>query len=129
MGTWGTAIKDNDTFADIYDEFFELYNNGEKPQDISKKLFADNQNLINDFEDSSNFWFALALAQWETKSLDNKVLATVEEIILTGKDLQSWRDLEADKGDIKKRKIVLDKFLEKLKTDNQRLKPAKKLKT
>ncbi|MES2679405.1 MAG: hypothetical protein V4635_05945 [Bacteroidota bacterium] len=126
MGAWGTAIKDNDTFADIYGEFFELYDKGESPQDISKKLFADNQELINESEDGSNFWFALALAQWETKSLDNKVFSTVEDIILTGKDLQSWRDLDADENDIKKRKIVLDKFLEKIKTDKPKAKARKK---
>ena len=28
MGTWGTGISSNDTFADIYDEFFDLYNDG-----------------------------------------------------------------------------------------------------
>lgn len=126
MGAWGTAIKDNDTFADIYDEFFELYNKGENPADISKKLFADNQELINESEDSSNFWFALALAQWETKTLDNKVLSTVEDIIISGKDLQSWRDLDADESDIKKRKIVLDKFLEKIKSEKPKAKARKK---
>ena len=38
MGTWGTAIKDSDAFADIYDEFFDLYNKGGQPNNISKKL-------------------------------------------------------------------------------------------
>jgi len=127
MGTWGTAIKDNDTFADIYDEFFDLYDKGESPGEISKKLFAANQELINEIDDdSSNFWFALALAQWETKSLDNKVFSTVENIILTGKDLQSWRDLDASEDDIKKRKIVLDKFLEKIRTEKPKAKARKK---
>lgn len=128
MGTWGTAIKDNDTFADIYDEFFELYDKGESPQDISKKLFTNNQELINVSNDGSNFWFALALAQWETKSLDNNVFSTVENIIITGKDLQSWRELDADEDDIKKRKTNLEKFLEKLKTEKLKVKPRKKAK-
>ena len=126
MGAWGTAIKDNDTFADIYDEFFDLYDKGEIPQDISKKLIAENQELINDSEDNSNFWFALALAQWETKTLDNKIFLIVEDIIISGKDLQSWRDLDASEDDIKKRKIILDKFLEKIKTEKPKAKSRKK---
>ncbi|KDN55769.1 hypothetical protein [Flavobacterium seoulense] len=128
MGTWGTAIKDNDTFADIYSEFFEHYDKGASPQEISKKLFEDNKELINKSDDSSNFWFAIALAQWETKSLDNKVFSIVENIILTEKDLQSWRELGADEDDIKKRKTVLEKFLAKLKTKKAKAKPRKKAK-
>ena len=129
MGTWGTAIKDNDTFADVYGEFFQRYDKGESPKDISKILINDNQQLINESEDSSNFWFALALAQWQTRSLDTKVFATVENIILTGRDIQSWQDLQADENDIKKRKIVLDKFLDKLKTDKPKAKARKKPKS
>jgi len=129
MGTWGTAIKDNDTFADIYGEFFELYNEGESPQNISKKLLAENQELIAESESSSDFWFALALAQWETKSLDNNIFSTVENIILSGKDLENWRELDADENDIKKRKIVLEKFLEKLKSEKPKSKARKKEKT
>jgi hypothetical protein len=128
MGTWGTSIKDNDTFADIYGEFFELYNKGESPQNISKKLLAENQELITESESGNDFWFALALAQWETKSLDNIVFSTVENIIITDKDLQNWRELDADEDDIKKRKNVLEKFLEKLKTEKPKAKPRKKTK-
>ena len=129
MGAWGTAIKSNDTSEDIYNEFFELYNKGENPRAISKKLIADNQELINDPEDNTNFWFALALAQWETKSLDPAVFYTVEDIIHKGKDLQIWRDLDADENDLRKRKTVLDKFLEKLTTEKPKAKARKKSKT
>ena len=31
MGTWGTAIKDNDTSSDIYADFYDLYNEGQQP--------------------------------------------------------------------------------------------------
>ncbi|WP_281631721.1 hypothetical protein [Flavobacterium luteolum] len=128
MGTWGTAIKDNDTFADIYGEFFELYNEGESPQNISKKLLAENQELITESESGNDFWFALALAQWETKSLENNVFSTVEDIIVTGKDLQNWKELDADENDIKKRKVILEKFLEKLKTEKPKAKGRKRQK-
>jgi hypothetical protein len=128
MGTWGTAIKDNDTFADIYDDFFELYNKGEEPDDISKKIIADNWEMLEIEEDKNNVWFALALTQWETKSLRADVLSKVEDIITSGHDLKIWYDLEASEQDIKKRKIVLDKFLEKLRLDKPKAKPRKKKK-
>ena len=84
MGAWGTAISSNDTYADIYGEFFDLYNDGQSVEDISKKLITDNQETINEPDDSNNFWFALAKAQWECKQLDNDILERVKQIIETG---------------------------------------------
>ena len=131
MGTWGTAIKDNDDFDDIYSEFFDLYNNGGDPNNISQKILAENLEILGIEEERHNFWFALALAQWETKSLDPNVLSTVEEIIVSGNDLELWLEFQASELDIKKRKVVLDKFLEKLKSERIKAKPRKrkKLKT
>jgi len=128
MGTWGTAIKDSDAFADIYDEFFELYNKGGQPDIISKKVIDDNWEILEIEEEKNSLWFALALAQWETKSLDPKILSTVEEIISSGADLKIWLDLGASEQDIKKRKIALDKFLEKIKSDRPNAKPRKRAK-
>ncbi len=128
MGTWGTAIKDSDAFADIYSEFFDLYNKGGQPYIISKKIVDDNWEILEIEEEKNSLWFALALAQWETKSLDPKVLSTVEEIISSGSDLKIWVDLGASEQDIKKRKIVLDKFVEKIKSDKPKAKPRKRAK-
>ena len=126
MGSWGTAISSNDTYADIYGEFFDLYNGGQSVEDISKTLIAGNQELINEPDDSNNFWFALAKAQWECKKLDVIVLEKVKEIIETGSDLEVWQQLDADEKDIKKRKIVLDKFLVDLQTEKTKAKARKK---
>jgi hypothetical protein len=128
MGTWGTAIKDSDAFADIYDEFFDLYNKGGQPDKISKKIIEDNWEILEIEEEKHSLWFALALAQWETKSLDLKVLSTVEEIINSGVDLKVWLDLDASEQDIKKRKTALDKFLDKIKSDRPKAKPRKRTK-
>lgn len=126
MGAWGTAISSNDTYADIYGEFFDLYNDGQSVEDISKKLIADNQETINEPDDSNNFWFALAKAQWECKQLDTEILERVKEIIQTGSDLEVWRRLDADEKDIKKRKVVLDKFLADLQAEKSKAKSRKK---
>lgn len=128
MGTWGTAIKDNNAFADIYSEFFDLYNKGAQPDTISKKVVEDNWEILEIEEEKNSLWFAIVLAQWETKSLDPKVLSTVEDIILSGADLKIWLDLGASEQDIKKRKIALDKFLEKIESDKPKAKPRKRAK-
>jgi len=126
MGAWGTAISSNDTYADIYGEFFDLYNDGLDVAEISKKLIADNQETINDTDDSNNFWFVLAKAQWECKQLDKDIFDRVKKVIETGVDLEVWRQLDADEMDIKKRKAVLDKFLADLQTDRPKAKSRKK---
>jgi hypothetical protein len=128
MGTWGTAIKDNDAFADIYGEFFKLYNKGEHPEDISKKVIAGNWEVLGIEEENHSLWFAIALAQWETKSLDKTILSTVENIIHSGNDLKLWLDLGASEQDIKKRKIALENFLQKIQSEKCKAKPRKRTK-
>src|SRR5690606_9910284 len=126
MGAWGTAISSNDTYVDIYGEFFNLYNDGLDVAEISKKLIADNQEIINDKDDCNNFWFALAKAQWECKQLDKEIFNLVKKVVETGADIEVWRQLDADEKDIKKRKIVLDKFLADLQTERPKAKSRKK---
>ncbi len=127
MGTWNTSIKGNDASSDIYSDFFDLYNEGKKPAEITKKLFADYQEILDNPHDCNNFWFALALAQWETKSLDKDVLKKVTELIESGNDLKVWEELGAETKDIKKRKIVLDKFLVTIQTEKEKAKRPKKV--
>ncbi|WP_316756297.1 hypothetical protein [Pedobacter aquatilis] len=129
MGTWGTSIKSNDTSSDIYADFFDLYNEGEKPDVIAKKLIDENKELIKNPEDSNNFWFTLAMALWETKALDSETFNRVKEIIQTEKDLQTWRELHADETEIKKRKDVLEKFLVKICSEKDKPKARKKRRT
>lgn len=128
MGTWGPAIKDNDISSDVYEEFYELYNVGEAPKFIAEKLIEENNELVNDPDSSNNFWFALAIALWETSALTEDIYSIVKEKIESEKDLQVWRELGADEKDLKNRKIVLEKFLKKI--SSQRAKPkARKKKT
>lgn len=110
MGTWGTGIKDNDTSADIYDSFFDLYNDGKNPVEISKKIISDNQDLIIDKYSSNDFWLTLALAQWETKSLDKEVFDKVKTIIENKTDLEIWRQQDADEKMLQKRQKKIRRF-------------------
>lgn len=50
MGAWNTAIKDNDTFLDIYQRFFDLYNQGGNPSGISKQILEDFKDMFEDYD-------------------------------------------------------------------------------
>jgi hypothetical protein len=126
MGAWGTSISSNDTYADTYGEFFDLYNEGLEVGEISIKLIAENQETIRDADDCNNFWFALAKAQWECKQLDKQLFERIKVIVETGVDLDVWNRLDAEEKEIKKRKIVLDKFLIDLQTEKPKAKSRKK---
>lgn len=126
MGTWGTGISSNDTYADIYDEFFELYDDGLSVNEITKRLIASYQETINEPDSSNDFWFALAKAQWECKELDPNIFDKVRTIVDTGADLEVWRRQGADEKSIAKRKVVLDKFLAQLQTERPKVKSRKK---
>lgn len=126
MGSWGTGISSNDTFEDIKDEFFELYNEGHESTEITQKLINSNSEIINDKEDANNFWFALALCQWECKALEPELLERATKIIESGTDIELWKELGAEKPELSKRQKALDKFLEKLNSEKTSLKKRKK---
>jgi len=120
MGTWNTKINGNDTFQDIYQNFFDLYNQGQNPVDISKHIRDDFDEMFNDYDDRNNSLFGLALAQWETKSLAPEVYDQVKEIIETDNDLAIWKGLGADIKTLESRKKELEKFLAKISTEREK---------
>ncbi|RYY37297.1 MAG: hypothetical protein EOP46_03100 [Sphingobacteriaceae bacterium] len=126
MGVWGTGISSNDTYVDIYEEFIDLYNDGLSVEEITRKIINENQETITISEDAPNFWFAIANAQWECCGLNEEVFAKVENIILSGEDICIWTELGSTSADIKTRQKVLNKFLDKLRTNNG--KPRKRTK-
>jgi hypothetical protein len=120
MGTWNTKINGNDTFLDIYQNYFDLYNQGQNPKDITKQIQEDFAELFNDHDERNNSLFGLALAQWETKAIDPTIFQQVKEIIETGKEIQLWKELGADDKTLKQRQAVLDKFLAQLSTEREK---------
>jgi hypothetical protein len=126
MGTWNTSINGNDAYLDIYSKFFELYNNGGNSDEISRQLFEEFEELFDDADDRNNALFALAFAQWETKSQDPTIFEQVKEIIETGNDLEVWKELGADDKTLKKRKTALNKFLILISTERE--KPKRRIK-
>ncbi len=125
MGSWNTTIKGNDTTLDIYSNFFELYNKGAHPVDVSQQIKEDFQDYFEDSEDRNNALFGLALAQWETKCLESEVFETVKAIIENGSDIKLWIDLGADEKMLKKREKELLKFLTQISVE--RPKPKRRV--
>lgn len=114
MGYWGTGISSNDTFEDIKNQYFDFYNDGLEPHEITRKIIDVYQEILYDKEEAHNFWFAIALCQWECKSLEPELLERITRIIESGEDIKLWIELGAEKSEITKRKKVLNKFLGKL---------------
>jgi len=119
MGTWNTKINGNDTFLDIYENYFYLYNEGGDPQAVSNKIQQNYTDMFEDYDEKHDSLFGLALAQWETKSLDPVIFKQVREIIETGKDIERWKELGADDKTLKKRQAALEKFLVQLSTERK----------
>ncbi len=126
MGSWGTGISANDTFEDIKDEFYELYNEGLELNEITNRLINSNGEITNDKEDANNFWFALALCQWECKALEPEILERITKIIKSGADIELWKELGSEKSELTKRQKALNKFLEKLNSEKKSARKRKK---
>jgi len=128
MGHWGTGISSNDTYADIYEQFIDLYNEGLFPSEITETLVRNNQETIGIYEDAPNFWYAIAKAQWECSELQSDVLKRVESYVQTGEDLRIWKHLGATRADLNSREKALNKFLAKLQTEKLKARKRKKKK-
>ena len=126
MGVWSEKIKDNDTTLDIYSNFFERYNSGETPASISESIWEEYEDYFNDSDDRNNSLIGLALAQWETKSLEPQLFEQIREIITSGNDLKIWEDLGADEKSLIKRQKELEKFLTLI--SEERSKPKRRVK-
>ena len=124
MGTWDIKINGNDTFLDIYDYFFNLYNQGEDPKAISTQILRNFADSFEDYDEKNDSLFGLALAQWETKSLDPTIFDQVKTIIESGNEMERWKESGADEKTLKKRQVVVNKFLEQLSTE--RAKPKRR---
>lgn len=120
MGTWSVKIDGNDTFQDVYQGFFEAYNQGRKPAFASKKVQEEFADMFADQDDGNHCLFALAFAQWETKSQDPEIVREVQEIIGSGRDLEVWKGLGADKKTLEMRKLELDRFLAQISKEREK---------
>jgi hypothetical protein len=126
MASWNAKIDGNDTFLDIYQNFYDLYNQGENPKIVSEQIQTDFAEMFADYDDRNNSLFGLILAQWETKTIDPEIFTQVKEIIERGNDLKVWEELGANEEIINERKIELERFLKQISTEKE--KPKRRVK-
>ena len=130
MGTWSHKILGNDTSCEVRERFIELYNNNHDTSYIIQTVIEEQKGNIDC--DPTNVWLGLALICWECNCLEQKLLSRIKKIIETGEDIIFNLELDADEEFIQKRKIELEKFLQKISipktTARRRIKPPKEYK-
>lgn len=133
MGRWGMGMSASDEFADVVDEYFELFYYTTKPlAEIEAEILQNYRERYSDFESEDGVWhdvyFALADCGWKCGYVGKNLMNKVDEIIGQNLDIAFLKNVEASSKDLKQRAKILDKFLAKIKSKN--VKPIqRKLKT
>ena len=112
MGAWGTALFSDDLAADLRGEFRDLIGDGCNAAQAVEKLKVEYSDALEDSDESTVFWLALAAAQWDLGHTDPTTQRTAIEILERGGDLERWENQK----DRKKREQVLSELREKLKS-------------
>ena len=116
MGTWGYKVGEDDAFSDVYDCFFDCYNQGNTPEEASKHVLEDMSEYFSDGDDRYEAYLALVFAQWETQHQDSKIFGEVARFISTEECIQNCSDRGGDEALIKKRRGALRSFFRKIST-------------
>ena len=69
MGTWGTALFSDDLAADIRDELRDLIGEGHSAEEATERLLTEYADSLNDPDEQTVFWLALAVTQWKLSTL------------------------------------------------------------
>lgn len=110
MGAWGVAVFSDDLAADLREEFRDLIGDGLTSSQAVDKLIGDYASSINDADEKTVFWIALAVTQWKLGRLEDRTKNESLRIITSGEDLHRWENAK----DRKKRAVVLEKVREQL---------------
>ena len=111
MGAWGTGILQNDTTADIWVEFKELYNTGLSQKDIRLQL-EKGYNPQSDLEYYAEIWTGIAYGQWMCGGREDYTFKKLSDATKL-----KWQTLWADdKKLLEKRLKAISNFIEKVQT-------------
>ena len=122
MGAWGTGILQNDTTAEIWVEFKELYNKGLSPKEIRLKLEKEYKPQ-SDIENYAEIWTAIAYGQWMCGEIEDYTFKKLKDAT-NPKWLTLWAD---DKKLLDKRIKAISDFNEKIKNPRQTILKRKKI--
>jgi hypothetical protein len=112
MGTWGISLFSDDTACDVRDSYREYLEDGLSAEEASAKTIEEYRSSLDDPDEATIFWMALAASQWKLGRLQDDVQEKALAVIEAGADLQQWRE-EAPKQ-VKKREQALEKLRQQL---------------
>jgi hypothetical protein len=114
VGAWGTAILSNDTSADVRERFRDLVSEGGSAGDATDSVLATFADELADPDAAPDVWLGLALAQFQTGRLQERVRDRAIALIDDGTDLERWRALGAGSAYLRKRRAALGKLRKQL---------------
>lgn len=125
MGRWGVGMTACDEFADVVDEYFGLFYYTDKPlSEIEQEILQNYGKDATYADPDDGIWhdvyFALADCGWKCGYIGGEVARKVEEIIAGKHNLAYLKSLDMSPRDLKQRAKVLDKFLAKIKSANDK---------
>lgn len=129
MGVWGPGINSNDIASDVVDDCKLIYP-VLTPEESNNKILEIYSDILEDETDSefTDFWYALVNWQWDHGVLPEANKALAVDLLQRERGMEPWLE-EGNKGDIKKRSLVLKQLYEKLLCKQPEAKlPALKLK-
>jgi hypothetical protein len=88
MGTWGPAIFSDDTASDIRGDYKDLLGDGLSPSDATDRILLEWKDSIDDSDEQSVVWLALAVIQWKLGRLEERIKDKAIEVINSGCDLE-----------------------------------------
>lgn len=117
MGTWGVAITNDDTVADVVDFVVEQLKNGTTMAAASGMAQAHFAELLASADDAATFWIALGHVQWKYGEAEPAVIARVQAAVAKGEGLSAYRE---DPVVLAKRIAVLNAFSAQIVAPNPR---------
>lgn len=114
MGTWDAGIFEDDIAMDIKTEYEDAICEGISMKETTKQILESYRDILDDVDEGSIVYLALAALQIEQGTVLKKVKQTTLKIIDSGKGLDRWE--EAGEELLKRRKCVLNDLKRKLMT-------------
>lgn len=112
IGTWSSDVFDDDLALDIKDEFESGLSEELSIPGITKEILENYEDVINDEDEGSIVYLALAALQIKHGHLQPKIKKEALKIIDKGKGLERWE--EAGEEVLSTRQMVLQELKKRL---------------
>jgi len=109
VGVLGTGLYDDDTAADVRDQWRDLVSSGVDPVEATSRLIAGFESELDDPEVAGPFWLALADTAWRAGRLEPRVLERARAVLATPHELNRWTGKDRDR-----RAAILDRLRDQL---------------